>query len=111
MSPDLGHLRDIEASATLALSHISEQTMETFLADTKTQDAVLWRLAVIGEAANKMTNATRQAIDVPWHQVIGMRHVAIHHYRKLDMARIWGTVHERVPDLLLRVNEFLRDIP
>jgi len=111
MSPDLGHLRDIVVSATIALSHISDHTMESFIVDTKTQDAVLWRLAVIGETANNMTDATRAAIDAPWHQIIGMRHVAIHHYRKLDMTRIWGTVRDRAPDLLVQVNEFLQDIP
>ena len=88
MSPDLGHLQD-----------------------GKTQDAVLWRLAVIGEEANNTTSMTRESISLPWSQIIGMRHVAIHHYRKLDMRRIWTTVNDRIPELAAAIENFLREIP
>lgn len=111
MSPDLGHLQDILASSKTALAHIAGQTSDDFLNDGKTQDAVLWRLSVIGEAANNMTDATRTAIPLPWSQIIGMRHIAIHHYRKLEMTRVWNTVHDRVPELVTRVEGFLRGIP
>jgi uncharacterized protein with HEPN domain len=111
MSPDLGHLRDILTSAERALSYIAGLTVDEFIRDFKTQDAVLWRLAVIGEAANNMTPATRDEIPLPWSQIIGMRHVAIHHYHKLQMPRVWDTVRVHVPDLVARVEEFLRDIP
>jgi uncharacterized protein with HEPN domain len=111
MSPDVGHLQDILASARIAPDHIAAHTPEQFVDDVKTQDAVLWRLAVIGEAANNMTAATRDAISLPWSQIIGIRHIAIHHYRKLDMPRIWMTVHDRLPELVARVEEHLRGIP
>ena len=111
MSPDLGHLHDMLGSARIATAHLAGMTLETFLNDVKTQDSVLWRLAVIGEAANNVTAGTREAIALPWSQIIGMRHVAIHHYRKLDMRRIWITVSDRLPELSGAIEEFLRDIP
>jgi uncharacterized protein with HEPN domain len=111
MSPDLGHLRDILTSGKRALSYIAGHTADDFMNDFLMQDAVLWRLAVIGEAANNMTPATRDAISLPWSQIIGMRHIAIHHYQKLQMPRVWSTVHDRVPELVERVEEFLREIP
>jgi uncharacterized protein with HEPN domain len=111
MSPDVGHLQDILASGKRALSYIEGKDLSLFLAEFMMQDAVLWRLAVIGEAANNMSVATRDAIDLPWPQIIGMRHVAIHHYQKLQMPRVWNTVHDHVPELVTRVEEFLRDLP
>jgi uncharacterized protein with HEPN domain len=111
MSPDLGRLQDILASSKTALAHIAGQTSDAFLGDIETQDAVLWRLAVIGEAANNMTDATREAIPLPWSQIIGMRHIAIHQYRKIEMTRVWSTVSDRVPELVTRVEDFLRGVP
>ncbi|HYC59059.1 MAG TPA: HepT-like ribonuclease domain-containing protein [Thermoanaerobaculia bacterium] len=111
MSPDVGHLQDIVAPAKRALSYLEGQNIDGFLRDIKTQDAVLWRLAVIGEASNNMTQGTRDAIALPWPQIIGMRHVAIHHYQKLQMPRVWDTVHEHVPELVAKVEEFLQGIP
>ncbi len=98
-------------SCHTALSHIEGRTSDEFLRDVKTQDAVLWRLAVIGEAANHLTPATRDAIDVPWSQIIGMRHIAIHHYRKLDMGRVWAAVADRVPELFAKLDAYMREIP
>jgi uncharacterized protein with HEPN domain len=111
MSPDLGHLQDMLNAARIALSHTAGLTLDAFLEDGKTQDAVLWRLAVIGEAANNTTPSTRQSVSLPWSQIIGMRHVAIHHYRKLDMRRIWATVNDRLPELAVAIEDFLREIP
>lgn len=111
MSPDLGHLQDMLSAARTAMAHVAGVTLDSFLRDVKTQDAVLWRLAVIGEAANNVTPASQAAIPLPWSQIIGMRHVAIHHYRKLDMARIWATVNDHLPELAAAIEEFLKDIP
>jgi uncharacterized protein with HEPN domain len=111
MWPDAGHLQDVLQSAKRALSYIDGLTADDFVRDIKTQDAVLWRLTVIGEAANNMSAATRDAIPLPWSQIIGMRHVAVHHYEKLQMPRVWGTVHDRVPELVSRIEEFLRGMP
>lgn len=84
MSPDLGHLQDMLSAARTAMAHLAGMTLDSFLRDVKTQDAVLWRLAVIGEAANNVTPASQAAIQLPWSQIIGMRHVAIHHNGKCD---------------------------
>ncbi len=111
MSPDIGHLQDILESGKRALSYVAGRTAEEFNQSFLIQDAVLWRLAVIGEAANNMTAATRDAIDLPWSQIIGMRHVVIHHYRKLQMPRVWGTVQDHIPELVMRVEDFLRGMP
>ncbi|HEX8171558.1 MAG TPA: HepT-like ribonuclease domain-containing protein [Thermoanaerobaculia bacterium] len=100
MSPDAGLLQDMLNSARVAVEHVGGATADEFADNVKMQDAALWRLAVIGEAANKVSAATRQALPLPWSEIIGMRHVAIHHYRKLDMRRVWATIHDRLPPLI-----------
>jgi uncharacterized protein with HEPN domain len=106
-SPDTGFLRDMLASAGIALRYAGSMDVEEFLDDVKTQDATLWRLAVIGEAANHVSPATCDAIPLPWADIIGQRHVAIHHYRKLHMHRIWSTVREHLPGLVTELEAYL----
>jgi uncharacterized protein with HEPN domain len=108
MSPDLGYLADMLESARLALEHTAGLTEEEFATDVKTQDSVIRRLEVIGEAASKISSITRQELPtIPWSEVIGQRHVAIHHYRKLVMSRIWATIHEDLPTLIEDLQRFL----
>ena len=93
-------------SATYALGYTNDMTLPEFIDDPKTQDAVLWRLAVIGEAANNVSQPTRAALRIEWSEIIGMRHVVIHHYRKLMMPRIWSTVREDLPRLIAAIESF-----
>jgi len=87
-------------------------TEAEFLTDEKTQDAIVRRLEVIGEAAGHVTAATRtQLSSVPWSKIIAQRHVAIHHYGKLDYSRIWAAVRDDVPQLIEQLDAFLKDIP
>jgi len=109
---DAGWLQDMLASARNALRYVSGMTEEQFLADEKTQDSVVRRLEVIGEAANNVTGETRSRLpEVPWKMVIAQRHVAVHHYRKLDFSRIWATVRDDLPPLIEQLDAFLRDLP
>lgn len=94
------------------MRYVAGMTESDFLADDKTQDSVVRRLEVIGEAATNVTAATRaQLPEVPWQMVIAQRHIAIHHYRKLDSKRIWATVREDLPRLVERLEIFLKDLP
>jgi uncharacterized protein with HEPN domain len=108
MSPDDGFLQDMLDEARLALTFVAGMSDTEFLADVKTQHAVVRSLEVIGEAANQVSATTRaQLASVRWAEVIGQRHVAIHHYRKLQMPRIWRTVHEALPPLIAFLDEQL----
>ena len=111
MSRDPGLLEDILREARLALEFVAGLTKEDFFHDAKTQHAVVRCIEIIGEAANNLSEETYNAVTLPWSEIIGMRHIAIHHYRKLDPERVWNTIHEHVPELVGRIEEFLRDIP
>lgn len=46
---------------------------ESFIADLKTQSAVLMQLQIIGEISKKIPDITRESIDLPWKQISGLR--------------------------------------
>jgi uncharacterized protein with HEPN domain len=108
MSPDAGFLEDIVREARLADEFIAGMSEADFQHDAKTQHAVVRCLEVIGEAANNLSAKTRADLSaIPWHDVIAQRHIAIHHYYKLDMARIWATVKHDLPKLLENLESHL----
>lgn len=79
MSRDDVHLLDILDAARLALRYVRGKSREEFLDDVQLQDAVIRRLAIMGEAARRVAEDTRRGLPgVPWHQMAGMRNIVIH---------------------------------
>jgi uncharacterized protein with HEPN domain len=101
MSRDTAYLFDILDSARLALQYVSDSSREEFQQDVKLQDAVVRRLEIIGEAARRLTDATRASLPaLPWRSMIGMRNVAIHQYDAVDPLRVWDTIQQDLPRVI-----------
>ena len=64
-----------------------------FLADELVQSAVLQKLSIIGEAAAKLSDATRDRLpEIPWKEIIGFRNIAVHAYFSVDWRIVFFTV-------------------
>lgn len=73
---------------------------ERFVADELIQSAVLQKLSVIGEAAARLSEATRaQKPEVSWKEIIGFRNVAVHAYFSVDWRIVFVTVNDDLPPL------------
>lgn len=71
-----------------------------FRANEDLQAAIERYIEVIGEAAGKLSQHTRDlAPDVPWSQVIGARNVIVHGYAEIEPDRIWDIVRSHLPAL------------
>jgi len=101
----LMHIRD-------ALTRVFDYTRdghEDFVADPRTQDAVLRKLEIIGEAVKHLSAALRaDNDDIPWRQIAGMRDMLIHDYFGVDLELVWNVVERDLPALKLRVDELLQ---
>jgi uncharacterized protein with HEPN domain len=101
MSRDRQYLADILDAARLARSYVAGRSKEVFLADLQCQDAVLRRIEIIGEAAHRLSDATRQSLpDLPWRKVISMRNYVIHAYDAVNLTIVWDTVQRDLPSLI-----------
>jgi uncharacterized protein with HEPN domain len=73
---------------------------ETFDADELIQVWVVRHLQVIGEAASRLSQSARdQQPDVPWREIIGMRHVLVHGYFEVDLDLVWSVVEHELAAL------------
>jgi uncharacterized protein with HEPN domain len=91
------------ATAMQARSYIEGLAKEDFLADQKTQDAVILKLLVIGELAAKLLDEHADFVanypTVPWRQMKGMRNRMAHGYFDRDLDVVWDTLQTDLPGL------------
>ena len=98
------HIRDCLAR----IRQYARDGRHAFLADAKTQDAIIRNLEVIGEASKKVSGTTREAWpDVPWKQMAGMRDLLIHHYFGVKLETVWEVVEQEIPRLQGFVEQML----
>ena len=72
---------------------------EAFLADLKTQSAVLYNLQIIGKAANHVPLSVRLSSVQPWEKIIALRNRIVHGYTTVDMELIWATAQNSLTPL------------
>jgi uncharacterized protein with HEPN domain len=78
--------------------------------DRKTVMATAYLIAVIGEAASKISvKITEKYNDVPWRQIVGMRHRIIHDYGNVDIENLRQAVAADLPDLKLKIEIILKN--
>lgn len=69
--------------------------------------ALLYALQTVGEAANNVSQDTRQQLpQIPWPVIIGMRHRLVH-AADINHDILWTTATEAAPTLLAEVNSAL----
>lgn len=87
----------------LARNYVEGFSKENFLADKKTQQAVILNIMVIGEAAIQILDDypefTARYPDIPWKQMRGMRNRMAHGYFDLNLDVVWDTVRQALPKL------------
>jgi len=64
------------------------------------QDAVAHNFTIIGEAASRLSPATRSKYaQVPWREIIGFRNVIVHDYDGVEIREVWKTFKNDLPVL------------
>ena len=109
MKEDRVYLLHIRDAAEL-IAEYAGSGHDAFLADRKTQDAVIRNLEIIGEAVKNLSDALKAThLDIPWKQIAGMRDVLIHHYFGVKLETVWVVVETHLPVLRSKVEELLDD--
>jgi uncharacterized protein with HEPN domain len=100
--------------ATLqACSYTEGMNKVDFLADKRTQQAVILNLIIIGEAATKLLQGYEDFLarhpDVPWRNMKGMRNRIAHGYFDIDLEVVWETLQTALSALLERLPAIRED--
>jgi uncharacterized protein with HEPN domain len=101
----IGHMLDMSLQA-LELSARLEK--DAFDQDTTLRLALTHLVQVIGEAARQVSeNFKKDHPEIPWNEVIGMRHRIVHDYLNVDADIVWQVVIGDLPDLVSGLKDIL----
>jgi uncharacterized protein len=95
-SHDSASLLDMAKAARLSLEFVQGMDQVTFETDRKTQSAVLYQIAILGEAVKRLSPAFRdQYPNIPWSAMAGMRDIT-------PATVVNAELNSQSPDCLIR---------
>lgn len=83
-----------------AIESYSVLSYDAFLADEKTQDAIMYHLIILGEAANQVPDDFQTKYpENPWSSAIGTRNVIVHGYDQVKLQIVWDIIEKNLKPL------------
>jgi uncharacterized protein with HEPN domain len=108
------YLQHIIEAIDRATGYVAGMDAAAFEQDTRTQDAVIRALEIVGEAANKARVADpalqSSAPEIPWDVMYGMRNRIVHDYFEVDLDVVWHTIQRDLPVLRPQIVRLLARI-
>ena len=101
-------LSDILEAAEKIDRYVTGMDLAAFCRDSKTVDAVVRNLEVIGEAASAVPEWVQEKFpEVPWFEMRGMRNVLAHEYFGVSLKITWQTTQDDLPEMVRKLKGIL----
>lgn len=101
----LQHMLDAAQECIEFARHSCREDLER---DRKLILALVKEIEIIGEAAYQLSEDTRcQFPDIPWEDIVGMRHRLVHAYFDINLDILWNTVVKDIPPLVEELRKVL----
>ena len=95
------YIKDMMECGEKILSYTADLDQAAFIADTRTYDATVRNLELIGEAATHIPEEVRKTHpDIPWRSIVGMRNRLVHASLSIDDDLVWDVIQKEIPGLL-----------
>lgn len=105
---DKARLQDMLDHARLARNAAVGRTRSSLDSDPVFRAACERFVEIIGEAASRVSDATREAHpDVPWRQIVGTRNILIHGYMTIDLDILWNIIESELAVLVEKLESLL----
>ncbi len=95
------YIEDILDACGKIVLYTEGMSFEQFTTDTKTYDAVVRNLEIIGEASKNIPDTARVTMpEIEWRKAAGLRDIIAHAYFGIDDQILWDIVKRKVPEML-----------
>lgn len=103
-------IEDIATAIQKILDFTKGMSIDEFVKDAKTFDAVIRNFEIIGEASSKLSEKfILENHHIEWSKMIGTRNHLIHGYFGVDAKIIWNIINNILPNLKNQMEELLKD--
>ena len=102
-------LEDIISSSKKIIKYVGDYSLEQFLEDEKTVDAVIRNFEIIGIAAKSIPQDVKDRYtEVEWRKIYLFRNVLAHEYFGVDNKVLWEIIKEKIPELASQFEAILK---
>ena len=101
---------DMQEACNKISGYLSGVGYEEFRADSRTIDAVVRNLEIIGEASNSIPDEKkRRKPEIDWAAIKGLRNRIVHEYFGLSLSVIWAIVQNDLPVLSQQLTNWSKE--
>jgi len=101
----VGHMLD---TARSIVSKAASKSRAEFDANENLRLALAHLIQTLGEAARRVSPEFQQDHpELPWKQIIGMRHKVVHDYLHVDYDIVWAVATVDLPPLVAKLEKIL----
>ena len=98
---DVIRLRHMLDAAQEAVEFTQGKHRKDLDSDRKLVLAMVKAVEILGEAAYQTSEETRRRLpEIPWDDIIGMRHRLVHAYFSINLNILWRTIKDDLPPLI-----------
>lgn len=107
---DRGRLEHMLEMAQSLKGANTAHTYEEILSDRILFYGLAKMAEIIGEAAYKLTIEFKEThAELPWKQIIGMRHLLVHGYYTISPEVLWDVIQNDIPDMIPILQKYLAE--
>jgi len=104
---DIRRLQDILDSIQM-IESFAVPSYKVFIEDYKTQNAILYNLIIIGEAASHISEENKEKYyQIPWTAMIGTRNIIVHGYDHIKLQIVWEIIQNDLSHLKSQIERIL----
>jgi len=98
-------LNDILEASRKIQKFTKGMSLDKFINDDKTVDAVIRNFEIIGEASNRLPKEFKtKNSNIDWTRIKGFRNRIVHDYFGIDHSIIWNIIQNYLPELMRKIN-------
>lgn len=105
---ELVRLRHMLEAAEEAVAFAAQRQRDELDTDRMLSLALVKLIETIGEAASRVPPETQQHYSqIPWSDIVGMRHHLVHGYAEIDLDIVWQVIQQDLPPLVKELKKAL----